>query len=252
MSMQPSHTIYINNLNEKIKKDELKKSLYAIFSQFGQILDIVALKTLKMRGQAFVIFKEINSAANALRSMQGFPFYDKPMRIQFSRKDSDIIAKMKGTFVEGERKKRDHEDDHGRKKKKKGAAAAAANVVPPAVPPMIGQQPVVRGPPPTVPAPAPPVAVIGAVPAPAAPALPEQPPNQILFITNLPEETNEMMLSMLFNQFPGFKEVRLVPGRHDIAFVEFETDMQAGAAKDALQGFKITPSNAMKITFAKK
>lgn len=58
---------------------ELKKSLYAIFSQFGQILDIVALKTLKMRGQAFVIFKEINSATNALRSMQGFPFYEKPM-----------------------------------------------------------------------------------------------------------------------------------------------------------------------------
>lgn len=59
----------------------MKKSLYAIFSQFGQILDIVALKTLKMRGQAFVIFKEIASATNALRSMQGFPFYEKPMVI---------------------------------------------------------------------------------------------------------------------------------------------------------------------------
>lgn len=58
---------------------ELKKSLYAIFSQFGDILDIVALKTLKMRGQAFVVFREIGSATNALRSMQGFPFYDKPM-----------------------------------------------------------------------------------------------------------------------------------------------------------------------------
>lgn len=79
MDIRPNHTIYINNLNEKIKKEELKKSLYAIFSQFGQILDIVALKTLKMRGQAFVIFKEIQSATNALRSMQGFPFYDKPM-----------------------------------------------------------------------------------------------------------------------------------------------------------------------------
>lgn len=79
MDIRPNNTIYINNLNEKIKKDELKKSLYAIFSQFGQILDIVALKTLKMRGQAFVIFKEIASASNALRSMQGFPFYDKPM-----------------------------------------------------------------------------------------------------------------------------------------------------------------------------
>jgi hypothetical protein len=44
------------------------------------------------------------------------------------------------------------------------------------------------------------VAAGGGLPAPAAPALPEQPPNQILFITNLPEETNEMMLSMLFNQ----------------------------------------------------
>jgi len=37
--------------------------------------------------------------------------------------------------------------------------------------------------------------------APAAPAIiPEQPPHYILFLTNLPEETNEMMLSMLFNQ----------------------------------------------------
>lgn len=61
MDIRPSHTIYVNNLNEKVKKDELKKSLYAIFSQFGHIMDIVALKTLKMRGQAFIIFKEISS-----------------------------------------------------------------------------------------------------------------------------------------------------------------------------------------------
>uniref|UniRef100_A0A2K6E3E2 RRM domain-containing protein n=1 Tax=Macaca nemestrina TaxID=9545 RepID=A0A2K6E3E2_MACNE len=80
----------------------------------------------------------------------------------------------------------------------------------------------------------------------------DYPPNYILFLNNLPEETNEMMLSMLFNQFPGFKEVCLVPGRHDIAFVEFENDGQAGAARDALQGFKITTSHAMKITYAKK
>lgn len=70
MDMRPNNTIYINNLNEKVKKEELKKSLYAIFSQFGPILDIVALKTLKMRGQAFVAFKDINAASEALRSMQ--------------------------------------------------------------------------------------------------------------------------------------------------------------------------------------
>lgn len=40
------------------------------------------------------------------------------------------------------------------------------------------------------------------IPTPVQPAvvLPEQ-PNNILFLTNLPEETTELMLSMLFNQY---------------------------------------------------
>jgi len=58
---------------------ELKKSLHAMFSQFGSILDVVAMKTLKMKGQAFVVFKEASSASQAMRSMQGFPFHDKPL-----------------------------------------------------------------------------------------------------------------------------------------------------------------------------
>lgn len=64
---------------------ELKKSLYAVFSQFGKILDIVACKTLKLRGQAWVVFDDVTAATNALRQMQGFPFYDKPMVSWFSR-----------------------------------------------------------------------------------------------------------------------------------------------------------------------
>ena len=71
-------------------------------------------------------------------------------------------------------------------------------------------------------------------------ALAEQPPNNILFITNLPEETTEMGLCMLFNQFTNFKEVRLVPGRHDIAFVEFATELHAGLAKGIIIFFEIT------------
>ena len=64
---------------------DLKRALYAVFSQFGQVLDIVALKTMKMRGQAFIVFKEVPAAVAAIKSMQGFPFYDKPMRIAFAR-----------------------------------------------------------------------------------------------------------------------------------------------------------------------
>uniref|UniRef100_A0A8C5J4Y4 U1 small nuclear ribonucleoprotein A n=1 Tax=Junco hyemalis TaxID=40217 RepID=A0A8C5J4Y4_JUNHY len=276
---RPNHTIYINNLNEKIKKDELKKSLYAIFSQFGQILDILVSRSLRMRGQAFVIFKEMSSATNALRSMQGFPFYDKPMRIQYAKTDSDIIAKMKGTFVERERD-RDRERKRDKRKakggeapgpKKSGAGAQGATqgavpgmpplAQPPRMLPHLGGQPPYIPPPGMIPAPG--MAPNPGIPPGMAPQpgmapittpqpLSENPPNHILFLTNLPEETNELMLSMLFNQFPGFKEVRLVPGRHDIAFVEFDTEVQAGAAREALQGFKITQSNAMKISFAKK
>ncbi|XP_029353110.1 U2 small nuclear ribonucleoprotein B'' isoform X2 [Echeneis naucrates] len=217
MDIRPNHTIYINNINDKVKKEELKRSLYALFSQFGQVIDIVAMKTMKMRGQAFVVFKELAAATNALRQLQGFPFYNKPMRIQYAKTDSEVIAKVKGTYGDKEKKK----------DKKKKAQEPAANLtkkpvglVPPVLPPAV--------------------------------QVPDNPPNYILFLSNLPEETNEMMLSMLFNQFPGFKEVRLVPGKHDIAFVEFESESQAGVAKDALQGFRITATCAMKITYAKK
>ncbi|XP_051886259.1 U2 small nuclear ribonucleoprotein B'' [Pristis pectinata] len=226
MDIRPNQTIYINNINDKVKKEELKRALYALFSQFGQIIDIVALKTMKMRGQAFVIFKEITCATSALRQLQGFPFYGKPMRIQYAKTDSDLVSKMRGTFADKEKKKE--------KKKAKTQEQVAANK-------KANQATTQTA-----------TANSNQTTSSAAQQVPDNPPNYILFLTNLPEETNEMMLSMLFNQFPGFKEVRLVPGRHDIAFVEFENEGQAGAARDALQGFRITPSHAMKITYAKK
>lgn len=60
---------------------ELKRSLYCLFSQYGRILDVIALKTPKLRGQAWVCFSEVTAASNAVRQMQNFPFYDKPMVI---------------------------------------------------------------------------------------------------------------------------------------------------------------------------
>ena len=50
-----------------------------MFSQFGKVVDVVALKTLRLRGQAWVVFSDVAAATNALRAMQGFPFFDKPI-----------------------------------------------------------------------------------------------------------------------------------------------------------------------------
>jgi RNA recognition motif-containing protein len=39
----------------------------------------VATKTLKMRGQAFVVFKDMGAASAAVHKLSGFPFFDKPI-----------------------------------------------------------------------------------------------------------------------------------------------------------------------------
>lgn len=77
-------------------------------------------------------------------------------------------------------------------------------------------------------------------------------PNHILFVQNLPPETTATTLQMLHVQFPGFVEVRVVPGRADLAFVEFDNEMHAGAAREALQGFMISPTHSIVISYAKK
>ena len=49
-----------------------------------------------MRGQAFVVFKEVNQAAMAKNSLNGYPIFGKPMKIQFSRKRSKVAAYIAG------------------------------------------------------------------------------------------------------------------------------------------------------------
>lgn len=216
MDIPPNRTVYVNNLYEKLKKEELKKALYAIFSQFGKILDVVCMSTYRLRGQAWIVFADITAATNALNSMEGFPFFGKPMHMKYARSESDASVRASG-----------REPNKGDRSTKRTVA----------------REQMLKGPSDAAPA---------AAPAKAAGPVGAEPPNKILFVQNLPEATNSQMLSMLFQQFPGFKEVRMVDARPGIAFVEMENDMQASVAMQGLQNFKITPSHAMNITFAKQ
>ena len=71
--------LYVRNLNDKLPKEDLKRNLYMLFATYGVILDIVALKTAKMRGQAHVVFRDIDSSTQAMRALQGFTFFGKDM-----------------------------------------------------------------------------------------------------------------------------------------------------------------------------
>lgn len=52
-------------------QDELKKSLYLVFSQFGNIVEINANNTYKMRGQAWIVFDQLNSGTNTHTEERG-------------------------------------------------------------------------------------------------------------------------------------------------------------------------------------
>ncbi|KAF3673865.1 U1 small nuclear ribonucleoprotein A [Capsicum annuum] len=163
--------------------------------------------------------------------------HDQVARIQYAKTKSDVVAKADGTFVPREKRKR--QDDKGRKKKDQQDANQTGMGLNPAyagaygAAPPFSQMPYMGG---------------------AKAAVPEAPapPNSILFVQNLPHQSTPMMLQMLFCQYPGFKEVRMVEAKPGIAFIEYGDEMQSTVAMQALQGFKITADNPMLITYAKK
>ncbi|KAK4525781.1 hypothetical protein GAYE_SCF16G3690 [Galdieria yellowstonensis] len=216
VDVPPNQTIYVRNLNEKVKKQELRQSLYEAFSQFGRIVDVVALKTTRMRGQAFIAFEDIASATNALRGLQGFLFYDKPMVIQYAKTKSDKIAKLEGTFVPRSERKAEQDTNTTSKSetlKRKRTSPILSKDVDNV---QVGE------------------------------------PNHVLFIAGIPEDCSVEQLASLFVQFPGYKDTRLAAGQERVAFVEFETEDQATIALQGMQGFRISETSQLIIVYAKK
>ena len=200
---QPQATLYIRNLNERLKVSVIREALLTIFSQFGKVLDIKYKRNLAHRGQAFVSFESAEIATEAMKKSQGFPLFDKPMDIQYAREPAFAVSALDGA---------DQLQHHKRMREQKLK-----------------------------------------MPAKRARGKDDQlPPNAILFVQNLPPGTAEQALTQLFSAFPGFKEVRLVPAKQDIAFVEYENEGDSMTAKQSLHGYRLTPENEIKVSFAKK
>jgi U1 small nuclear ribonucleoprotein A len=253
MAGAPNQTLYVNNLNDKINVETMKKSLREVFAAFGGIIDIIAMKSLKRRGQAWIIFKEVSAATNSLKSLQGFPFYNKPMRIGYAKSKSDVVAKADGSYVERPKKIVKREDLRKGKTATSSApvstpaatssttistpaaTTSAATVAQKSIQDRIGWNPNQTA--------------AAAAPAPKAPMNTE--PNRTLFVENLPPEATDTMLAMLFRQYPGFQEIRLIPGRN-VAFADYQNEYQAGMAMQGLQGFAMTPEVKLSITYARK
>lgn len=77
-------------------------------------------------------------------------------------------------------------------------------------------------------------------------------PNKILFVQQLPPGTTEDALSRVYLRSPGFVEVRSVPGRPDLAFVEFDSEAQAATARNATDNLEIVPDGRIRVSFARR
>jgi RNA recognition motif-containing protein len=261
----------------------MKQTLYHLCAVYGQVIDVVALKTPKMKGQAFVVFRDIPGATNAMRNIQSLIVYDKPIRVQYARHKSKATKELEkwvlfhlpqhpflnsvASLIVPDANKRamamTDTKDRPTKKSKLEARLTEMNEMPQEEEAIMEEMQVeeskgneineineIKG------------NEINEIKGNEINEIErneikgneinEIERNSILFLENLPREANESMLALLFEQYAGFKEIRIVPGRPGIAFVEYENEFQAEVAKEVLDNFKLTKTNAMKVTFAKK
>lgn len=181
----------------------------------------------RLRGQAFVIYKDLADAVVAKRELANFPFVGRPLRVQFAKARSHLLEKQDGTFDEEKaaesRKAREAMVAASSKRKPEASAVEGAGAA--------GEE--------------------AKRPKPADFAEKQTaPPNRILFVQNLPAEANELMVRMLFQQFGGFESVSMVPSG-GMAFVHFVDIPSANVAMNSLQHFKITNEHLMMISPAR-
>jgi len=236
----------VNNLADKVKKAALKKALFGAFSAHGRVVAVVASKTADLRGQAWVSFADVPAAAAALRALQGFPLYDKPLRIAFAREASDRAAAAApgaaGAPPRAPRAKRAREgegegagDARGPKRARGAAGGGAAGGAGGGAGGAAGGG-AAGG------------ASGGAPPAPAAA------PSRTLLVQNLPAGVSgdalAALLKGLFGRFPGLTGVRPVEARR-LAFVDYESPSAAMPALHGLHGFAVAPGAALTVSYAR-
>ncbi|KAI9675868.1 MAG: hypothetical protein M1822_008877 [Bathelium mastoideum] len=239
----PNETVYVRNLEERIKPDQLKEALSEIFGGFGNIVDIVAKRNLKAKGQAFIVYDSVDAAQSAIDEVQGFELFDKPMHLDFAKTKSDATVQREGSEEEFEVHKRRRLAE----KERKQAMAAQE------------EQKKLKRPAPGAQEPAPSKPIKSARGAGlkstggAAAVVPDEylPPNKILFVQNLPDGYDVEGLTAIFGRFEGFKEVRLVPGRRGLAFVEYDAEAGAISAKENTAGMTLE-DQPIKVTFQRQ
>lgn len=228
IKIEPNETIYINNLNDKIKIEELKQALTAIFSQFGEIISIRARSSIKLKGQAFITFSTIDEASKAKNQLNNSIFLDKKLQIEFAKTKSDIALVKTGKMLQEDKNKKDllrkrKRDDFYKSflEKNKKNEENEKDVLPD------NNQTITK----TI-------------------VLDEKSHNT-LFVEGIQKDISEKELENIFKQEKGFKNIHVFPTR-GICFLTFDNVIDAATVKEKYDKKTIGTNSILSITYAKK
>ncbi|KAI5124989.1 hypothetical protein M0805_007414 [Coniferiporia weirii] len=262
VSVAPNSTLYINNLNDKINKEELRAQLFAMFMTYGRVIDVVAQKGKKMKGQAFLVFADLAEATAAMRACEGVVFYDKPLHIHYAktksyavlrREDPDFVppnpVSARSTLQNGTllsngvsgAEKRGREDDeemsdgtrHLKREKQGGEDDGEEMELEDDDDSGVHKSP---------------QAVVSPV---------QQQSSARLLCTNLPMEVTDDVLGVLFQQYQGFLSTHVAQSPEPnaagqnvkMAQVVYDSPELASVAKEALDGFTLKKGWNMSVAY---
>jgi RNA recognition motif-containing protein len=231
---KPCETLYIKNLNEKVKIDELKEALNKEFSQYGEIIEIRVRNTIRLKGQAFISFKTKDQSSKAKKNLNDKLFLNKKLIIEFAKTPSDSILLLQGKLTNNQKKIK----DLSRKRKRDEFYENLKNEIEKEKINNINNNEM----------------IINAKDSNeneiSIKINPEE-VNKSLFVQGLKNSVTNQMLIDLFNSLSGFKEVKYFPTK-GICFVEYDTVENATNALLKYDKFDLGNDCILRVSFSKK
>ena len=167
-----------------------------------------------MRGQAFVIFKKPEDAEAAKNTLQNFNFFSKPIRIEYAKNEGYAASIDKGQFIFKEYKNRMYADDEKTDKQQENEEQVSDKEMEEEI---------------------------------------DENENwtNILLVENFPEANRAEKFQYMFETKKGCVSVKYIEEKN-IGIVEFERNKDAKAVLDELNGFKMTDTHILKISYMKR
>jgi RNA recognition motif-containing protein len=231
---KPCETLYIKNLNEKIKIDELKEALNKEFSQYGEIIEIRVRNTIRLKGQAFISFKTKEQSSKAKKNLNDKLFLNKKLIIEFAKTPSDSILLLQGKLTENQKKIKDlsrkrNRDEFYENLKQKIEQEKNNNIT--------NNEMIIN----TKDSNENEISI----------KINPEEVNKSLFVQGLKNSVTNQMLIDLFNSLSGFKEVKYFPTK-GICFVEYDTIENATNALLKYDKFDLGNDCILRVSFSKK